>query len=406
MVAPVSQSKPLVLIPPGGHACVGIDLHKDTMTICVVVRGTGEVVYRKIACKNREQIAEFFRTLPRPHTVAIESVGFYRWLWEMLEPLVEKLVLCDATQARALAGRRLKTDREDAANVAELLLAERLPLAYAPPREVQELRDWTRQRNRLSRDHARALHGVKSIMNANNRPGSARLDSAGLHRYLKAFGDLLPERHVKMLWQLQRRLSFLEEEIGISEREVVQRLESARFADAARLLYTAPGVGPVVAATVLAEVGDFHRFPDGKAIGRYAGLAPRLYNSGGKERHGHISKTGPPDLRWVLQQAAWTAIRCDGRIKEQWLKMARGGKKKAAAVGIARKLLVILWHMVTTNSEYHVADSSEEVAKEATGKSSAPARRKGPPLPPPPSHRPSQSEGDATAKAEGASVTT
>jgi len=406
MVAPVSQSKPLVLIPPGGHACVGIDLHKDTMTICVVVRGTGEVVYRKIACKNREQIAEFFRTLPRPHTVAIESVGFYRWLWEMLEPLVEKLVLCDATQARALAGRRLKTDREDAANVAELLLAERLPLAYAPPHEVQELRDWTRQRNRLSRDHARALHGVKSIMNANNRPGSARLDSAGLHRYLKAFGDLLPERHVKMLWQLQRRLSFLEEEIGISEREVVQRLESARFADAARLLYTAPGVGPVVAATVLAEVGDFHRFPDGKAIGRYAGLAPRLYNSGGKERHGHISKTGPPDLRWVLQQAAWTAIRCDGRIKEQWLKMARGGKKKAAAVGIARKLLVILWHMVTTNSEYHVADSSEEVAKEATGKSSAPARRKGPPLPPPPSHRPSQSEGDATAKAEGASVTT
>jgi transposase len=406
MVAETGSSKSVVSVPPGGHLCVGIDLHKDTMTICILVRGSGEVVYRKIACKNREQIAEFFRRLPRPHTVAIESVGFYRWLWELLEPLVEKLVLCDATQARALAGRRLKTDCEDAANVAELLAVERLPLAYAPPAEVQALRDWTRQRNRLSRDHARALHGVKSIMNANNRPGSARLDSAGLHRYLKAFGDLLPERHVKMLWQLQRRLSFLEEEIGISEREVVQRLESARFADAARLLYTAPGVGPVVAATVLAEIGDFHRFPDGKAIGRYAGLAPRLYNSGGKERHGHISKTGPSDLRWALQQAAWTAIRCDGRIKEQWLKMARGGKKKAAAVGIARKLLVILWHMATTNSEYHVADSSEEAAKEATGNSSAPARRKGPPLPPPPSPRPSLSEGEATAKAEGASVTT
>ena len=160
----VAEAKPLVLVPPGCHACVGIDLHKDSMTICVLVRGTGEVACRKIPCKNREQITTFFRELPRPHTVAIESVGFYRWLWELLEPIVEKLVLCDATQARALAGRRLKTDREDAANVAELLLADRLPLAYAPPREVQELRDWTRQRNRLSRDHARALHGVKSIM--------------------------------------------------------------------------------------------------------------------------------------------------------------------------------------------------------------------------------------------------
>ena len=67
-----------------------------------------------------------------------------------------------------MAGRRPKTDREDAQNIAELLADGRLPLAYAPPLEVQILRDWSRQRNRLSRTHARALHGVKSIMNGNN----------------------------------------------------------------------------------------------------------------------------------------------------------------------------------------------------------------------------------------------
>ena len=69
--------------------------------------------------------------------MAIESVGFYRWLWEMLEPIVEELVLADATQARALAGRRLKTDREDALNIAQLLAVGRLPTSYAPPIEVQ-----------------------------------------------------------------------------------------------------------------------------------------------------------------------------------------------------------------------------------------------------------------------------
>ena len=61
------------------------------MTICVYELPSGEVRYRKIACKCREQVAEFFRSLPRPHMVAIEAVGFYRWLWELLEPMVEKL---------------------------------------------------------------------------------------------------------------------------------------------------------------------------------------------------------------------------------------------------------------------------------------------------------------------------
>ena len=87
MVAAISE----MAVPAGGHVCVGIDLHKDTMTVCVLVHGSGEYAFRKMACKNREQIAEFFRSLPRPHTVAIEAVGFYRWLWELLEPLVQKL---------------------------------------------------------------------------------------------------------------------------------------------------------------------------------------------------------------------------------------------------------------------------------------------------------------------------
>ena len=107
--------------------CVGVDLHKDTLTACVFCGCCGEVSFQKIACRCRRQIAEYFAALPRPHAVAIESVGFYRWLWEMLEPIVEELVLADATQARALAGRRLKTDREDALNIAQLLSAGRLP---------------------------------------------------------------------------------------------------------------------------------------------------------------------------------------------------------------------------------------------------------------------------------------
>ncbi len=334
------------------HWCVGIDLHKDTLTVCVYCPCCGEISFRKLACKCRAQIAEFFAALPRPQVVAIEAVGFYRWLWDLLEPIVEKLVLADATAARALAGRRLKTDREDAQNVAELLAAGRLPLAYAPPLEVQILKDQTRHRNQLSRLHARVLHQVKSIMNANNRPGPARLQSDGLIRYLKAFETKLSERHVAILWKCVDQLTLVERQIAQAEMELRRLLASERFRDTAALLQTFPGVGLIVSATVLAEVGDFRRFTYRKAIACYAGLHPRVFASGGKQREGHIAKTGPRDLRWVLQQAAWTAIRCEPGIKKMWLKMSRSAGKKAAAVGIARKLLSWMWTAVLKGQPY------------------------------------------------------
>jgi transposase len=225
-------------------------------------------------------------------------------------------------------------------------------LADAPPAEVQELRDWTRHCNGLSRQHARVLHQVKSLMNLDNRPGPARLEAAGLIRYLKGFADRLPPRHATILWKYVEQLTLLERQLDEAERELRRLLDGDTFRAPAEILRTIPGVGPIVAATVLAEVGDFSRFTHRKAVARYAGLNPRLYASGGKQRDGHIAKAGPPDLRWALQQAAWTAIRCDPAIKKQWLRISRQAGKKAAAVAIARKLLTWMWHMIRSGETY------------------------------------------------------
>lgn len=334
------------------HWCVGIDLHKDTLTACVFCGCCGEVSFQKIPCKCRKQIAAYFAALPRPHTVAIESVGFYRWLWEALEPIVERLVLADATQARALAGRRIKTDREDALNIAQLLASGRLPTSYAPPLEVQWLRDLTRQRNSFSRQHARILHRVKSLMNANNRPGPARMQSDGLVRYLKAQGPKLPARHVDMLWQCVDALALTERQMAHLERAIGEVVRRDCFQEVYAILTSFPGVALVTAATVLAEIGDFQRFADAKAIGRYAGLNPRVYASGGKQRIGHIAKTGSADLRWILQQAAWTAIRCDDGVRRIFLRIAKRSGRKAAAVAVARKLLTWMWSAVCKGEPY------------------------------------------------------
>lgn len=353
-----------VRTPINGLA-IGVDLHKDTMTVCVLDTRSGEARFQKIACKCREQIVAFFKEIASsgPCVVAIESVGFYRWLWDLLHPIVDKLVLADASLCRRLAGRRVKTDRDDALNVAELLASGRLPLAYAPPPEVLALKDLTRYRNFVSRSHSRVAVRVRSLMNQVNRPGPRRLDAAGLTRYLKAQGDKLPERHALMMWLAVEQMMVLSRHLQQVERQIIEALIRAPGLSAlARLLRGVPGVGPVVSATAIAEVGDFGRFPDRRAIVRYAGLCPRNFNSADSIRSGRICKTGPSDLRWVLQQAAWVAVRCHEPLGRMYEKIRQRRGWKVAIVAIARRLLVILWSVARRGRHYHCVSNQEASA--------------------------------------------
>ena len=319
--------------------CVGIDLHKDTLTAAVLDPRNGEVEFTKLSCRCREQIKDFFASLPRPNVVAIEAVGFYRWLWNLLEPVVDQLVLADATQCRALAGRRIKTDREDAMNVAELLVAGRLPVAWAPPSHVAELRDVTRHRHYLSQQHARVLHRVKSIMHQVNRPGPARLKAPGLIRYLKGQRHLLPDHLVEQLEMAIDELVLLERQLDRIDQRLKVMLQKPAFQQQANHLVTFPGVALVIAATIIAEVGDFRRFSHRNGITRFAGLNPRTFSSAETTRTGRIAKAGSTDLRWALVQAAWVAVRCDPVIKAFWLRRRKRMGGKRAIIAVARHLL-------------------------------------------------------------------
>jgi transposase len=155
-----------------------------------------------------------------------------------------------------------------------------------------------------------------------------------------------------MLWQCVDQLALSERQIAEAERTIGEVIERESFQEAYAILTSFPGVALVTAATVIAEVGDFHRFTHPKAIGRFAGLNPRVFASGGKQRVGHIAKTGSPQLRWILQQAAWTAIRTDENVRCIFLRIAKRSGRKAAAVAIARKLLTWMWSAVTKGETY------------------------------------------------------
>jgi transposase len=352
MEASIMRTNPRVV----NKLCVGIDLHKDTMTVCLLDPATGVERFEKIACKCRDKIVEFFSSLPRGHIVAIESVGFYRWLWELLEPIVEKLILADATQCRALAGRRIKTDRDDASNVAQLLACGRLPVAWAPPMSIAHLRDATRHRHYISRQHARVLHRVKAIMAMLNRPGPDRLRAPSLHKYVLAQRAKIPAHFVEQLEMAHDELVILERHVAKIDARIKSMLQAdPRLCDQARRLMSFPGVGAVIAATVIAEVGDFTRFEGRDAIARYAGLNPRLFSSADTLRTGAIAKTGSRELRWALVQAAWVAVRVDPTTKAMWAKIKTRNDGKRAIIAIARRILRWMWSATRGQSDYRSA---------------------------------------------------
>jgi transposase len=109
------------------------------------------------------------------------------------------------------------------------------------------------------------------------------------------------------------------------------------------LLKSVPGIGKISAATIIVETGEITRFGKPDELSSYAGLCPKVSQSGETVHHGHISKMGPPVLRWVLQQSAWVAIREDENIRKVFNRISRKAGKKKAATAIARKLLIYGW---------------------------------------------------------------
>jgi transposase len=156
---------------------IGVDLHKCTMT-CVVLDESGAVIgCKELATKCRKQVGEYFGSFGPHCQVAVESVGFYQWFWDLVRPRVGRLCLTYPAGVRAFAGHKTKTDRNDALLLAILPWEDRLPMAYVPNEPVRALRDLVRHRMSVTRS-ARVERRQSRWISLKNTPWSASFTSA------------------------------------------------------------------------------------------------------------------------------------------------------------------------------------------------------------------------------------
>jgi transposase len=175
-------------------------------------------------------------------------------------------------------------------------------------------------------------------------PGPSTLTSDRAQKWLLAQETKLNSVHRLSSRQFVDQITTLERQLADVE-SVLQNTVAAHadLAPTLALLQSVPGVGFITALTILCEGGDLTRFDCIDQLSAYAGLCPRVTQSGESAPQGHISKQGPPVLRWVLQQAAWVAIRCDPEARRLYARIARRAGHKKAATALARKLLSYAW---------------------------------------------------------------
>lgn len=131
------------------------------------------------------------------------------------------------------------------------------------------------------------------------------------------------------------------------------------------LLTTVPGIAWVLGYTIAAEIGNIDRFASPKKLTGYTGLCPKVYQSGGTDRRGHLTHAGPKYLRWALMEAATHACRHEVYRDRYQRNKARLGKQrgaKVAQVDIARRLAEAIWHMLTRNEPFAPAGATRALA--------------------------------------------
>jgi transposase len=248
------------------------------------------------------------------------------------------------------ATQTAKTDKVDARTLAQLLAGGFLPEVWIVDEPTRMLRRRVTRRAQLVRQRTREKNQVHAILirNLKARPPVTDLFGVQGRRWLAQ--QTLPEDELETVAACLRNIDFLDGELALVDKSLA---EHALASGEMRRLMTLPGVSFVIAAALMAAIGDVGRFPTARHLVAYLGLNPRVRQSGSERaRHGRISKQGPGEARHLLVEAAWHAARTTGPLRAfaDRIKAKRGAN--VATVAVARKLVVIAWHMLSRGEDY------------------------------------------------------
>lgn len=328
--------------------------------------------------------------------VAMEATGIYWYpVYNLLEDHVTVQV-ANPLYIKGIPGR--KTDQLDAEWIATLCLNGLVKPSFVPGLQLRNRRDLVRTLQRLVQIRTRHKNRVHKIMvRAGIRIGACLSDLFG-PAGLKILQGLLEGKDIDAILENlnNAKISKKRDELAnsicgtLNENDVyLIRLEldaivsinrqiddlKHRIAhlmipvnDEITILMTVPGIAYDSAVNILAEIGDCHQFSSGKHLVSWAGLAPGLNESAGKQTPGHITKRGSKSLRTFLIEPAQSiaGMKVNNHLKRFFLRMRGKLGYKPAIIALARKLLMLVHHLLVNKESYFEENFQKRPAKIVT----------------------------------------
>jgi transposase len=335
---------------PHQHWC-GIDLHAKTMYVCILDREGQVLVHQNLPTRPEE-----FLSLVEPYreglVVAVECIFTWYWLADLCAREGIAFVLGHALYMKAIHGGKAKNDRLDALKIATLLRGGMLPQAYVYPAGMRATRDLLRRRLHLVRKRGQLLAHIQMTSHQYNLSPLGKRIAYPSNRegVVEHFPDRVVKKSIAVDLALLERYDAL-----IADLELyLVRQAKQHDPQAFHRLRTIPGVGKVLALTILYEIHDVHRFDRVQEFASYARLVKCAKESAGKKHGTSGAKMGNVHLKWAFSEAAVLFVRHSAQGKKLLARLEqRFGKGKALSI-LAHKLGRAAYFMLAREKAFDV----------------------------------------------------
>lgn len=330
---------------------LGLDVHQTRTQVCVLDDATGEVLVNQSVLT--ADLPSYCADQTAVAAIVLESGGLSWFVALQLQSLALPVVVVDARKAHGHLALRAtaKTDGHDARGLAWLSvkgLAAELQV-WLPDAATLELRSWTRLREDLVGDRTRVINRLRGALRGLGLVCPATsLSGAKARRWYAQVRQALPAAVTAALELHWAHLSYLDTQLAQVDAQLAA-LAAARAECA--VLQSLPGCATVLATALAAEIGDLGRFPDAGHLRSYAGLTPRVSQSGERRRTGRLDKRGNPHLRRALvllaQQVARSTAWRDTRLGHRYRRLYHRLGANPARLDLARQLADLIYALLS-----------------------------------------------------------
>jgi transposase len=328
---------------------VGLDYHDQSVQVCVLDE-KGRTGRNKSVENDWQKIVAYVPAGAQVFAAIESCTGAANLAEQLMQRAGWSVSLAHPGIVSRMKQNPDKSDRTDGWVLADLERVGYLPRVWLAPEDIRELRRLVRYRHQKVAERRSVKLRIRALLRDHRIKSVDAEASAWTKKWLATLSQL-KQLGADSQWILQQRLADLER-LNREINEVEDRLEERTADDAiVQKLLKEKGIGLITAVTMRAEIGRFDRFRNGKQLAHFCGLSPRNHSSGQRQADAGLSKTGNPDLRTMIIEAAQRFIRYD----ERWMKLAcqlrnKGKHHCVVVAAVANRYMRRLFHEMQTEN--------------------------------------------------------